>query len=74
MTSETDNLPPTNTPAMFKGFVGLLASVVSWLGAHLPTLDDLVRAVPIYGGALVVLFTLVSIGLDIWKKWKHRNE
>lgn len=44
------------------------------VGVIMSSLDAITKGFVFYGGAMVVLFTLTSLGFDIYRKWKHRKD
>lgn len=54
---------------IFNGFIATGGMSISWIGSHL---DGVIKGITFYGGALVVILSLISWGWDLYKKWKAK--
>jgi hypothetical protein len=68
----TDSPPPIH--AIGKGLIGAAGASLSWVSDHLQWLPDAIRVFSFYGGAVVVVLSLISLTMDIRRKWKRRND
>ena len=58
-----------------KGVVLAASTATSIVGDHASTIDPVIRAIMFYGGAIGVVLTCCSLGLDVRRKWhKWRME
>jgi hypothetical protein len=49
-----------------KAMCGVVSAAISWMGDHF---DAWVRALTFYGGAVLLVFSLVSVAMEIMIKW-----
>jgi hypothetical protein len=54
--------------------LGAAGGFVSCLAHHLWWMEPLCRAVSFYGGGLLVVFSLVSVGIDLRRKMRAKQE
>ena len=55
---------------LFKGCCGSFGGLLAWGLANAAWISTFGAVV----GAIVAILTAISVGLDIRKKWKHRND
>lgn len=58
---------------MVKSMVGAAAGWGGLFAKSLHWLDPWIRAISFYGGAILVVASIISVSIDIYRKWKGRN-
>lgn len=54
--------------------IGSAGGGISWIADQITWLDPAVRAISFYGGAILVIFSVISVGMDIRRKWRDKRE
>lgn len=63
-----------DTHPLVKGFVGVVGGGTNWIAAKATWIEPTVKAIGFYGGAIVVLLTIISLSIDVYRKLKKRDE